>query len=86
MQAFSDITAYKQVCIIPFTRESLELYARLPPTPGELAEAIDMLRFIEHGYPVRMIETNYVTHAVDTPEDLKRVTTLMDDDPMMRNY
>ncbi len=68
---------FKQVCVIPFTRQSLINYARLSPTPLEQLESIDMLRLIEHGHPVRMVETPYDTHAVDTPEDLRRVTELM---------
>ena len=70
---FGKVPAYKQVCIIPFTRDGLELFTRLSPTPLEEAESIDMLRLIEHGYLVKMVETTLSTHAVDTADDLKRV-------------
>jgi len=83
---FPDIVAFKQVCIIPFTRQSLDLYAQLEPTPGEIAESIDMLRFLEHGYPVRMVETDFDTHAVDTEEDLAHVSEMMENDPLMKRY
>lgn len=71
------ITYYKQVCIIPFRREALLLFAALAPTPLEAVESIDMLRFLEHGMEVRMVETDVDTHAVDTPEDLVVVERLM---------
>jgi 3-deoxy-manno-octulosonate cytidylyltransferase (CMP-KDO synthetase) len=74
-------TAFKQVCIIPFTREALRRYSQLAPTPLEKAESIDMLRFIEHGIPVRMIETDLESYAVDTPADLVRVEAAMKTDP-----
>ena len=72
------LPVFKQVCVIPFRRESLREFTRLPPTPLERAESIDMLRLIEHGRRVRLVETTVETHAVDTPEDLRLVETLMD--------
>jgi 3-deoxy-manno-octulosonate cytidylyltransferase (CMP-KDO synthetase) len=77
---------FKQVCVIPFRRELLREFARLPPTPLERAESIDMLRLIEHGLGVRLVETEEDAHAVDTPEDLRRVERLMKDDPLLRRY
>lgn len=68
---------FKQVCVIPFRRAGLEEFARLAPTPLEIAESIDMLRFIEHGRSVRLVETEVTTHAVDTPADLRLVERLM---------
>jgi 3-deoxy-manno-octulosonate cytidylyltransferase (CMP-KDO synthetase) len=77
---------YKQVCVIPFRREFLAEFARLTPTPLERAESIDMLRIIEHGGRIRLVETEVETHAVDTPDDLHLVELLMKDDPLLRNY
>lgn len=83
---FGQIPAYKQVCIIPFTREGLRLFTQLSPTPLEQAESIDMLRFIEHGYKVKMVETSLSTHAVDTEQDLKLVENLLREDTLTQNY
>jgi 3-deoxy-manno-octulosonate cytidylyltransferase (CMP-KDO synthetase) len=77
---------FKQVCVIPFTRQCLEDFSRLPSTPLERAESIDMLRLLEHGRSVRLVETLVATHAVDTPADLQLVETLMKDHPLMRHY
>ena len=74
----NQLPVFKQVCVIPFRRESLREFTRLPPTPLERAESIDMLRLIEHGRRVRLVETTVETHAVDTPEDLRLVETLME--------
>jgi 3-deoxy-manno-octulosonate cytidylyltransferase (CMP-KDO synthetase) len=86
LQSFDQLAAFKQVCIIPFTAASLQEFIRLPPTPLEVAESIDMLRFIEHGHRVKMVQTNYATHAVDTPEDLQRVEKLLQKDPLTKEY
>ena len=80
------VPVFKQVCVIPFRRDFLREFARLPPTPLERAESIDMLRVIEHGGRVRLVETEADTHAVDTAEDLRLVEALMKDDPLVRRY
>jgi len=68
---------FKQVCVISFTRQCLEEFSRLPATPLERAESIDMLRLLEHGRSVRLVETLVATHAVDTPADLQLVQAMM---------
>ena len=77
---------FKQVCVIPFRRDFLREFARLPPTPLERAESIDMLRVIEHGGRVRLVLTEVETHAVDTPEDLRLVESQMKNDPLVKRY
>jgi 3-deoxy-manno-octulosonate cytidylyltransferase (CMP-KDO synthetase) len=72
------LPVFKQVCVIPFRIEFLREFRGLPPTPLERAESIDMLRIIEHGRRVHLVETTVETHAVDTPEDLRLVETLME--------
>jgi len=67
----------KQVCIIPFRRDYLIEYTQLEPTPLEIAESVDMMRVLEHGMNVFMTPTKHSSHAVDTPEDLKKVEALM---------
>ena len=86
MAAFEDLVALKQVCVIPFRRQTLLDYARLEMTPLERAESIDMLRFLEHGFKVRMVETELDSHAVDTPADLALVESQMRDDPVLSQY
>jgi 3-deoxy-manno-octulosonate cytidylyltransferase (CMP-KDO synthetase) len=63
---------YRQVCVYAFRPEALRLFAELEPGPIEAAEDIELLRFIEHGIPVRMIEVRTHSFGVDTPADLER--------------
>ncbi len=77
---------YKQVCIIPFTRDCLLDYTELEPTTLEMIESVDMNRFIEHGYKVKMVVTEQSTYAVDTPKDLKKVERLMKEDTLRIRY
>ena len=73
------IKAYKQVCIIPFTREGLKNYLSLAETTLEKIESVDMNRILEHGYTVKMVFTKHNTYAVDTINDLIKVEQLMVD-------
>jgi len=83
---FGGIPAYKQVCVIPFRRRFLLEYAQLTPTPLEIAESIDMLRAIEHGYQIHLVKMDKVVQSVDTPEDLVKVDALMSVDPLFESY
>lgn len=71
------ISKNKQVCIIPFRRDFLKQYTDLNPTPLEIAESVDMMRVIEYGLKVRMVPTKFNTHAVDTENDLHKVSKYM---------
>lgn len=81
-----EITAHKQVCVIPFKRDMLIKYTELEVTPLEIIESVDMIRFLENDFHVKMVKTNYETLAVDTPEDLKNVEEKMKDDPLILKY
>jgi 3-deoxy-manno-octulosonate cytidylyltransferase (CMP-KDO synthetase) len=81
-----DVRIMKQVCVIPFRRDFLEKFNRLPQTPLEIAESVDMLRVLEHGYKVKMVEVDDVTYSVDTPEDLKDVEAAMKGDELLKDY
>lgn len=76
----------KQVCIIPFRRDFLLKFNELSPTPLEMAESIDMLRVLEHGYKVRMVFTDHASYSVDTPADLLKVEKIMQDDLLFETY
>ena len=53
---WGDIPVIKQVNVVPFQRDFLLKYNSLPPTPLEIAESIDMLRVLEHGYKLKLID------------------------------
>ena len=77
---------YKQLGLIAFRRDFLIHFTKLQPTPLEIIESIDMLRALEYGYLIRMVETTSETVGVDTPEDLERATILMKKDSLFASY
>ena len=66
--------AFRQVCAYAFPRAALAEFASAEEkTPLESVEDIEILRFLEMGWEVRMIGMSDRSHSVDTPEDLARV-------------
>ena len=61
-----------------YRRDFLLAYPALPVGPLEQAERLEQLRALENGYRIRVVETEYESLGVDTPEDLERVTRLFD--------
>ena len=72
-----DVTYYKQVCVYGFRREPLICFLNTAQTFLERVEGIELLRFLEIGVPVKFVEVDGGTAAVDTPADLSRVNELM---------
>ena len=70
---------YKQVCIIPFKKEFLLKYIRLKPTELEEKESIDMMRILENGYSVNLVEISKETFPVDTLTDLQKVIKIINE-------
>lgn len=62
---------YKQVCIYTFTFEELKAFGeRVHKTYLESFEDIEILRFLEMGYKIKMVETSGASLAVDVPDDV----------------
>lgn len=68
----------KQVCIYAYSGEHLKRFAsEATKTPLEASEDIEILRFIEIGETVRMVETSRGSVAVDVPADVEMVEEIM---------
>ncbi|MEO1943091.1 MAG: 3-deoxy-manno-octulosonate cytidylyltransferase [Candidatus Thioglobus sp.] len=65
---------YKQVCIYAFTADELKSYADYGRKSAlEASEDIEIIRFLEWGKKIRMVETNPGSLAVDVREDVAKV-------------
>ena len=69
---------YKHIGLYVYRRDFLLAYSGLPVGPLERMERLDQLRALENGYRVRVVETEYESIGVDTPEDLERVSALFE--------
>ena len=68
---------WKHLGIYGYQRHFLLQFPSLPPTPLAQCESLEQLRALEHGYRIKLLETIHDTIGVDTPEDLRRVETLL---------
>ena len=68
---------YKHIGLYVYRRDFLLQYSDLPVGPLEQAERLEQLRALENGYRIRVVETEYESLGVDTPEDLERVSAIV---------
>ncbi|MCK4994062.1 MAG: 3-deoxy-manno-octulosonate cytidylyltransferase [Candidatus Omnitrophica bacterium] len=68
-----DIPLYKHIGIYAYTKDFLLTFKGLKSSRLELAESLEQLRAIEHGYKIKVLETKHDTVSVDTQEDLDKV-------------
>lgn len=75
---FAPVRYKKQVCIYAFTREELVAFRAFGrKSELERSEDIEILRFLEIGKVIRLIETKPGSLAVDVPDDVARVEAAM---------
>jgi 3-deoxy-manno-octulosonate cytidylyltransferase (CMP-KDO synthetase) len=64
---------WQHLGIYAYTRDALRRWARLEPSPAELAERLEQLRALHHGLTIGVARLmDPVEPAVDTPDDLRR--------------
>lgn len=69
---------FKHIGIYVYRRDFLLNYSDLPVGPLERAEKLEQLRALENGFPIRVVETEYESLGVDTPQDLEKVSGMFE--------
>ena len=69
---------FKHIGLYVYRRDFLLGYSDLPVGPLEQAERLEQLRALENGHAIRVVETEYESIGVDTPEDLQRIVKLFE--------
>ena len=64
---------FKHVGLYAYRADVLLEISQLKPSPLELAESLEQLRWLENGYTIQTIETQYETVGIDTPEDIEKI-------------
>lgn len=60
-----------------YTPEALRTIVQLPPASEELAESLEQLRWLHHGYTISLVEVGAAHGGVDTLEDVQRVLSVL---------
>ena len=63
---------YKHIGLYVYRREALLRFTSLMPTDLEIAEKLEQLRMLEHGFKIKIVVSDYESISVDTPEGLER--------------
>jgi 3-deoxy-manno-octulosonate cytidylyltransferase (CMP-KDO synthetase) len=64
---------YKHIGLYGYSKDFLFTYKNLPVSSLEQVECLEQLRVLEAGFRIKVIQTQYDTIGVDTPEDLEKV-------------
>ena len=72
-------THFQQVCSYGYTSNALALFRSYGKTINERFEDIELLRFIDLGFKVKMIHTSADSIAVDIPEDVSKVEKFLEE-------
>ena len=65
-------TCFLHLGLYVYRVDFLQKFTKLERTPLEIAESLEQLRALEHGYRIRVIEVENESWGIDTPEDLQR--------------
>ena len=66
------LLCYKHVGLYVYRRDFLLKLASMAPTFLEISEKLEQLRAIENGVRIRVVETEFESIGVDTPDDLAK--------------
>jgi 3-deoxy-manno-octulosonate cytidylyltransferase (CMP-KDO synthetase) len=67
----------KHIGLYIYDRETLFRFRALPPSALEKAEVLEQLRALANGIPIGIVEHDFESVEVDTPEDLEKVRKLL---------
>jgi 3-deoxy-manno-octulosonate cytidylyltransferase (CMP-KDO synthetase) len=72
------VARFKHIGLYIYRRNFLLRYPGLTVGPLERAEQLEQMRALENGFKIRVVETDYESLGVDTPDDLERVKGLIE--------
>lgn len=68
---------FRHVGMYAYRSDILEKITKLKVSPLEKAESLEQLRWLQNGYKIKCVETNFDSHCIDSPEDIEKVLRLM---------
>jgi 3-deoxy-manno-octulosonate cytidylyltransferase (CMP-KDO synthetase) len=68
---------FRHVGMYVYRTDILEKITKLAPSALEKAESLEQLRWLEHGFKIKCVETNFDSHCIDTPGDIEKVLKLI---------
>ena len=72
-------TYYRHAGMYAYRTDILEKITKLPVSTLEVAESLEQLRWLQHGFKIKCMITDHESHCVDTPEDLEGIINRLKD-------
>lgn len=69
----------QHIGIYGFQKEFLLALCKMPPSKSERAENLEQLRAVDNGYKIKIIETQFSTLSVDSPQDIIRIEKFLEE-------
>ena len=64
---------HRHIGVYAYRKETLLKLTALEPTILEKVESLEQLRWMYHGYKIRVVDTTIETPNIDVPEDIEKV-------------
>ncbi len=76
IQNLSD-RVYKHIGLYGFKSDTLKRIIQLQPTPNEQLEKLEQLRWVDHGYQIKVGITDHQNFSVDVKEDINKILAVL---------
>ncbi len=70
---FNKFTYYEHLGLYGYRSDILRKITQLAPSSLEIAESLEQNRWLENGFKIRVLETEYENISIDTQEDLDKI-------------
>ncbi|MDZ4667599.1 MAG: 3-deoxy-manno-octulosonate cytidylyltransferase [bacterium] len=68
---------FRHVGMYVYRKDILKEITQLLPSTLENAESLEQLRWLQNGFKIKLVQTKFDSHCIDTPEDVEKVLKLM---------
>jgi 3-deoxy-manno-octulosonate cytidylyltransferase (CMP-KDO synthetase) len=68
---------FRHVGMYVYRADVLKQLTQLRPSALEQAESLEQLRWLENGFKIKLVQTAFDSHCIDTPEDVEKVLKMM---------
>ncbi len=82
MRAMSSLSpVFLHIGLYAYTYEALQQYFEIEPSPYEMPEGLEQMRFLHHAIPVKMVAVDYqgrqYISGIDSQEDIERAEKMI---------
>jgi len=74
-----ELAYYKHIGVYAYRKDTLLNFVKTPQSLLEKTESLEQLRLIDNAVKIKMIKTEYQAIGIDTPEDLIKARSILND-------